>query len=370
MPTPRSTIAAVPPAIHGARDYVELQELDLEPDDVVDFSANSNPFGPHPAILQAVQKAVSRATLARYPDRDCLALRDALSVADEIPAGQILPGNGATELIHLIALTFVEPGSRHLVLSPTFGEYSRAIHLMGGKVYEYRPQTGDKLYPDIADVIPVLQRLQPDTIWLCNPNNPTGHYWTPKELAALYAVDSGQRFLWIIDEAYRHFVHPSPTPTPPEWSGGPNVIRLRSLTKDYSLAGLRLGYIVAHPRLIRLLQTAKAPWSVNTLVQIAGLAALQPEVIAWRRDSLTDLHHQAAILWRGLHSLGLDVAPTQTTFALVHVGNGRQFRHRLLRAGYLVRDCASFGLPAYIRLAAHRPEANQQLLRSLAIFGF
>jgi histidinol-phosphate/aromatic aminotransferase/cobyric acid decarboxylase-like protein len=143
---------------------------------------------------------------------------------------------------------------------------------------------------------------------------------------------------------------------------GPNVIRLRSLTKDYSLAGLRLGYLVADPALIHPLQAAKPPWSVSTIAQIAGISTLQPDVVTWRRKSLAQLHQHAADLWHGLTLLGFDVSPTETTFALISVNNAGKFRRQLLKAGLLVRDCASFGLPDHVRIAAHTPEANSRLL--------
>jgi len=364
MPRPRPTILHLSPAIHGARDYAELKQLGLKPGEVVDFSTNSNPFGPHSAVLQAVQAAISRSTLARYPDRDCLALREAISAADQVPIETILPGNGASELIHLIALTFVKPETRHLVLSPTFGEYAHAIRLMGGKAEEHYSQT--KLHLDAADVITTIQQIQPETVWLCNPNNPTGQYWTPDELAEIYSSgDPNQKILWIIDEAYRHFVRPDKADGAAGWPGGPNVIHLRSLTKDYSLAGLRLGYLVASPDLIVHLKTAKPPWSINTIAQIAGVSTLQPDVIAWRKESLIQLHTHAAELWHGLTSLGFAVFPSDTTFALITVDYAAEFRHRLLQAGLLVRDCTSFGLPDHIRIAAHTPESNQHLLDTI-----
>ncbi|MBN1219374.1 MAG: histidinol-phosphate aminotransferase family protein [Anaerolineae bacterium] len=368
MPSPRSTVITVPPPIHGARDYTELQRLGLAPDDVIDFSTNSNPYGPHPAIFQAMGEALADPALVRrYPDRDCLALRAAIAVADKVPQENILPGNGATELIHLIALTFVKPDSRHLILSPTFGEYSRALHLMGGKVYECRPETHHLLHLDLETITTTIHRVQPDTIWLCNPNNPTGQYWSKAELAQLRAADPDARILWIIDEAYRHFVDPGARGNDEEqWTWGENVIRLRSLTKDHSLAGLRLGYLLAAPKLVNLLKAAQPPWSVNSLAQMAGVAALQTESITWRNFTLTQLRQHALDLWVGLSQLGLPIHPTSTTFALLKVKHAPEFRHHLLMRGLLVRDCASFGLPGHIRVAAHRPAANERLRATIA----
>jgi histidinol-phosphate aminotransferase len=368
MPVPRSTVTTLQPTVHGARDYGELQRLGLNPDEVIDFSTNSNPYGPHPSVLKAVGEAVSTPSLHRYPDRDCLKLRAAIAEADKAPVDHILPGNGATELIQLVALAFVQPGSQHLILAPTFGEYARAIHLMRGNVYEHRPQTLVNLHLSTEDVISIILRLQPDTIWLCNPNNPTGQYWTAAELAHLRAADPNNEALWIIDESYRYFVDPEQTSIDEHeetqtWAK--NLIRLRSFTKDYSLAGLRLGYALAPPILISALQAVQPPWSVNSLAQVAGVAALQEEVIAWRQQSLAQLHQHAADLWAGLTALDLNVLPTTTTFALVTVNNAATFRSRLLAQGLLVRDCTSFGLPEHIRIAAHRPTANERLLTAI-----
>jgi histidinol-phosphate aminotransferase len=371
MSSPRYAVLALAPAVHGARDYAELKHLNLSPDEVIDFSANSNPYGPHPAVLQAVSEAVSAAALARYPDRDCLALRAAIAAADHVPVENILPGNGATELIHLIALAFASSNRRSLVLCPTFGEYARAAQLLGGSIYNHHPQTyaNLRLYPD--DVVAIIRRVQPDIIWLCNPNNPTGQVWTPDELAHLYTADPDRRILWVIDESYRHFVDPDSGTdfiALSEWPS--NLIRLRSLTKDYSLAGLRLGYAIATPEIIRALSLAQPSWSVNSLAQAAGVAALQPEVITWRQQTLTQLRHHAAALWADLVNLGLTVLPTATTFALVTVGNAAAFRRYMLEHGLLVRDCTSFGMPGHVRIASLRPEENRRLTETLRALNF
>ena len=366
MPRPPSTLATLPPATHGARDYGELIRLGLNPDKVIDFSANSNPYGPHPAVLEAVAVAVTIDTLARYPDRDCLALRAAIAAAEKVSGEALLPGNGTVELIQLIALAFVRPGSRHLILAPTFGEYAHAIHLLGGQVYEYRPPAASAdLRLDAEGVAAAIRRLQPDSIWLCNPNNPTGQQWTAGELAYLRAADPAHRALWVVDESYRYFTA-DPIPLA-SWSEGENVIILRSLTKDQALAGLRLGYAMAAPPLIAVLRAVQPTWSVNSLAQIAGVAALQAPVLAWRQHSLARLRQHAASLWAGLAELDFEVLPTTTSYTLVGVDNAANFRHRLLLQGLQVRDCASFGLPRHIRMAARRPAENESLLNAIKL---
>lgn len=366
MLQPLPTLSDLPPAIHGARDYGELSSLGLSPDGVIDFSANSNPYGPHPSVLEAVAAAVNSDTLANYPDRDCLALRAAIAAAEKVSEDTLLPGNGTLELIQLIALAFVRPGSRHLVLAPTFGEYARAIQLLGGQVHEYRhPANNNSLRFDPEAVAATIRRLQPDGIWLCNPNNPTGQQWTAAELTHLRAADPSQRALWVIDESYRYF---AAQPTPLDgWSEGENIIILRSLTKDQALAGLRLGYAMATPMLIATLRAVQATWSVNSLAQVAGVAALRAPVLAWRQRSLTSLRQHAADLWAGLSNLDFEVLPTATTYSLVKVDNAADFRRQLLIQGLQVRDCISFALPQHIRIAARRPAENEQLLAAIKL---
>lgn len=359
---PRPKLAELSPIAHGALDYAELARLGLKPDKLIDFSANSNPYGPHPTVLAALADALQAGRLARYPDRDCLALRAALAAVDETPPETILPGNGATELIHLIALALVEPGSRQVVIGPTFGQYAHALRLAGAEVIEYRPPAAcPPLRLEAEIVAAALRRWQPAGVWLCNPNNPTGQQWHATELAHLRVA--APKALWVVDESYRYFTA-APTPLT-GWSGDENLILLRSLTKDQALAGLRLGYVIAAPAVITALQTVQPTWSVNTLAQVAGVAALQPEVLAWRDRTLVCLRQHAAELWPGLSELGYPVLPTATPYALVQVAQTATWRERLLFQGVQVRDCASFGLPQYARIAARRPEENQRLLSAI-----
>jgi histidinol-phosphate aminotransferase len=361
----RPTLADLPPSIHGARDYGELARLGLEPEAVSDFSANSNPYGPHPAVLEAVRAAVAGPTLQRYPDRACLALRQAIAAAEGVSPDSILPTNGASELIQLVALAFVAPGSRQLILAPTFGEYGRAIHLVGGLARECRPAGADLRF-EIEALVETIRAWQPAGVWLCTPNNPTGQQLAADDLARLRAADPDQRMLWVIDESYRYFGADSRRQA--AVSGQPlsqNLIVIRSLTKEHGLAGLRLGYALAQPARCEALRAVQPPWSVNSLAQAAGVAALQPRVIAWRERSLAQLHGHAARLWSALAALGYHVLPSDTPYTLVEVGQAAAFRRALLEQGCLVRDCASFGLPDHIRIAAQRPEENERLIATM-----
>lgn len=355
MLSPRPTLAHIPAAIHGALDFTELERLGLAPDAVLDFSVNGNPYGPSPMV----RAALAQVPYDRYPDREALALRRALAAHLDVPMAQILVGNGSSELVWLVALAFVQPGDTVVLVGPTFGEYSRAALLMGATVQQYttQPETGFQIVA--AELLHALHHWQPRLVFVCNPNNPTGTYVAPEAL-----VDWAGRFpatLFIVDEAYLSFATAAPSVLPQRPA---NMLVLRSMTKAYALAGLRLGYAVGEPPILATLQQAQPPWSVNALAQAAGVAAVQ------------DTTHLAACLGRiaqatttlhaGLRALGRAPCPSTTHFGLLPVGDGAACRQALLRHGLLVRDCASFGLPAYIRLAARRPEENARLLATLA----
>jgi histidinol-phosphate aminotransferase len=358
-------VSTLPYSVHGARDYDELARLDVDPDDVLDFSSNCNPYGPHPTVLEAVGTAVTAETLNRYPDRDCLALIKTISDSEGVPKDCILPTSGASELIQLIAMAFVAPGSCHMVLAPTYGEYGRAIQLGGGQVKAYRA-TGANLRFDLDPVITSIRSLQPAGIWLCNPNNPTGQLWGREELDDLRRrADPEKRALWVVDESYLNFFKDDSPGGGVDFQASENVIIIRSLTKDYGLAGLRLGYGLAAPGLVRILRAVQAPWSVSSLAQVAGIAALQPGVVAWRVESLALLHRHARLLREKLAAGGFLVLPSSTPYFLVEVANASRVRRALLREKLLVRDCSSFGLPTHIRVATQLPEENERLIEGM-----
>lgn len=344
----------VEPATHGALDYAELERLGLRPDDVLDFSVNSNPFGPSPKVWDAIRQT----PLERYPDRESLALRRELSQRLDLSPAQIVVGNGTAELIQLAAFAFLSKGDSALITEPTFGEYERAVRLMDGNPRRWRavPETGFAFRPD-----EIQKRLKNVRMaFLCNPNNPTG------QVLALDALDEWAReypkTLFVVDEAYLAF---APGMKSAVALRRKNILTLRSMTKDYALAGLRLGYAAGDEVVIQAIASLRPAWNVNALAQAAGLAALQDETHL--RETLAQLQIEKQRLIAGLQALGFDPVPSRAHYFLLPVGNGADFRRKLLTQGILVRDCASFGLPAYVRMATRKEEENAHLLRALAL---
>lgn len=351
---PRARLTQIPTAVHGALDYAELQRHQLAPEAIIDFSENSNPFGPAPGV----RAALAALDPARYPDRDCLALRQALAEQTGAAPAEIVVGNGAAELLWLVAFAFLDRGDRTLILGPTFGEYARMARLMGAEVVEWRADATTAFVVDPNTVAKQMAAVQPKAIFLCTPNNPTGTVIDPARIATW--AEHFPQTLFVIDEAYLTFV---PGLRSIYTWRLPNVLIIRSLTKEYALAGLRLGYALGPAALVAGLAQARIPWSVNAAAQAAGLAALADQ--AHLQSTLAALQAAKSELIAGLQKVGRHPLPSQTHYFLLDVGDGAAFRHCLLTHGLIVRDCASFGLPAYVRIATRQPTENQKLLTCL-----
>lgn len=351
---------------HGTLDYAELRKLGLQPEDITIFSSNINPFGPPPAAVEALRAAVTNDIVARYPDRLSFELSELLGAYHDLSPECILFGNGTADLMWLIGLLHLQQ-RRVAILGPTFGEYLNVAQIMRAEVIDlchpgwiktptgYEP--GDTT---IAQVTQSIQDAAPEVIFVCNPNNPTGHYLAPQELEMLYAAAPDA--LWIMDEAYAEFMQPAATTA--AWVERGNWLVLRSMTKDYALGGLRLGYVIGAPDLIKPLQAAQSPWNVNTFAQLAGSASLR-EGIAWRSETLAKLHTETVVLQEKLRQIGYQPHPTTVNYFLIPVESPAALRQSLLEERLIVRDCTSFGLPHFIRIATQLPDANARLLQAM-----
>ena len=339
--------------VHGALDHAELAALGITPSEVLDFSANTNPFGPAPGVRQALEAV----PLDRYPDRESLALRQALAAQLGVPVEQVLAGNGSSELIWLAALAFLQPGDDVLVLEPTYGEYARAAALAGARTHAVSASPG-RWFEWPTDVVEAaLDRLAPRLAFICRPNNPTG---TVLPLAHLSAWADGHReTLFVVDEAYLDFSGEKSALT----LGADNLLVLRSLTKAHALAGLRLGFAIGTRERIEALRRVRPPWSVNALAQAAGVAALADT--GHLIGSLHALARAKRQLVEDLAVAGFAPLDSATSFFLLEVGDAAHVRDALLRRHLLVRDCTSFGLPTYVRISARQPEHNARLLAAL-----
>lgn len=248
---------------HGGFDFGELRSAGVDPESLIDFSVNINPYGASPRALESLHSFDP----TRYPDRHTLDLRGALAYANHVTIEHVLVGNGAAELIWLIAHTWIRSGETVLIAAPTFGEYERAARACAANVILFRASPLH-FQADVEALIDQIKRTRPRLVFLCNPNNPTGAYLSDPIIQ--HIAEANSECLLILDESYRAFVTLSPFGKPPT----DNTIVLRSMTKDFALAGLRLGYALAQPKWIHAMRSCQPPWSVNGAAQTAGFVAL------------------------------------------------------------------------------------------------
>jgi histidinol-phosphate aminotransferase len=340
--------------VHGGIDPAELAEYGLRPNEILDFSANVNPFGPPPGV----RDAIARTMIDRYPDRSCGELRAKLARRHGVATDSILVGNGASELIWLSAVAWLRQDDPVLIIGPTFGGYERAARVANARVHLVMASTSEGFRPPWEAFSQFLATKRPRLAYLATPNNPTGQTVEARAIARLAKSHSHVGF--VLDEAYVDLLADDVGDGD---SMPDNVIRLRSLTKSHALAGLRLGYAIANPETIRNLATVQPPWSVNGPAQAAGLAALsdsghvRKSVACWRRES--------AELVTRLRDNEYSPMPSAMPFFLLPVADAATARQRLLQRRLLVRDCTSFGLPGYIRICGRTHEENGRLLGAL-----
>lgn len=353
--SPRKELSNLVPAIHGSPDYAELERLGLAVEDVIDFSVCSNPFGPPSSI----RHSLSKATIDKYPDTEATELRLALAQKLGISHKNIIVGNGSTELIRLAALAYFSAGDKVVIINPDFGEYEVASRLCGATIVHLTVKPDDGFCLPLDKLAKLIKKHKPKGLFLSNPNNPTGQYLSRKELEIIF--DASSECLVIVDEAYISFVESAWPSQDLIWRD--NLLILRSMTKDYTLAGLRLGYAVANPEIIANLRRARPPWNVNAIALKAGVLALQDTEFLTK--SLKKLRQERDSLTVKLEHMGLKTIPTRANYFLIKVGNARLLWEKLLEYKILVRDCTSFGLPEYIRIAPRTTKENKRLVAVL-----
>lgn len=342
---------------HGGTNIAELRSLGLRPEDIIDFSASINPLG----APSCVQQGISGVDLAAYPDTDCTALREALSARLGVSTSQILVGNGSTELIHLTAREYLDATDKAAIFAPTFGEFDAAREAQGVKAIRIVASAKNNFAWDFERTARVIADQQPSLVFLCNPNNPTGQYVSEDDVRCV-ASALPQGSLLLLDEAYLPFVDT-------RWDSLPllelgNVALLRSMTKDYALTALRLGYMLAPPNVVERVSTRQHSWSVNALAQAAGVAALSDKehVEAGRKA----VQNAKRYLICKIDELGLKYVPSAANFVLMEVSDAREIRHELLKEHCInVRDCTSFGLRHYIRIGIRTIDDCKRLVAAL-----
>lgn len=352
---PRPEVESLEVCPHGGPNHDELAAMGLTPDGVVDFSVCSNPFPPPPGVREILHTVA----ISCYPDSEATEFRQCLSQRLAVAPDNILAGNGAVELIRLIALTYFRNGDSVLILEPTFGEYEVACHIAGAEVFKQWVSADEGFAPRIKETVSLIRQRRPKGVFICNPNNPTGKYLSRREVEMI--LDTLRDGLLILDEAYIAFIDGS-------WASidlisRGNVVIVRSMTKDYALAGLRLGYAIASQEIITALRRVCPPWNVNVVAQKAGVIALGDKDYLERCQQ--EIRQAKQFLISQLCRIGFTLVPSSTNFFLVRVGDANAFHTALLKCGILVRDCTSFGLPEYVRIAPGTMPECQKLIATI-----
>ncbi|MBE9180692.1 threonine-phosphate decarboxylase [Oculatella sp. LEGE 06141] len=340
------------------------------PSDILDFSASINPLGPPQAAIATIHTHLNR--LPHYPDPNYGDLRHALSQFHQVPMDWILPGNGSAELLTWAARELAELDAVYL-LTPSFSDYRRALAAFSANVvaqplpqFDASSEIGSE-GADFSISAPFTSlRRQSVGLLLNNPHNPTGQLFSTSAILPYLE----QFALVVVDEAFMDFLPPDQQQSLIDRvSDHPNLVVLRSLTKFYSLAGLRLGYAIAHPDRLQRWQQWRDPWSVNSLAAAAGAIVVQDT--AFQHQTWTWVQQARSQLFAGLSAIpGLHPLPSAANFLLVQSQQSTtQLQHQLLKQRcILIRDCISFPElgDRYFRVAVRTEAENQQLLDGLA----
>ncbi|MBZ0158260.1 MAG: threonine-phosphate decarboxylase CobD [Alphaproteobacteria bacterium] len=356
---------------HGGNIYRVAEQLGIEESEIIDFSASINPLGVPKSVMSDMRDAMKQ--LCHYPDPDTKQLRLWLAKHMDLNPHSLLCGNGSTELIYLIVRA-LRP-ERVLIPAPSFSEYERAVndpskvswHILWEKNgFAVNP---DRFIADMAgktDATSYKSALATsvDMAFLCNPNNPTGKLLSREDMLKIAEAAKKLKCFLVVDEAFIDFV--------PEYSiikeveNNPYLIVLRSLTKFYALSGIRIGFAVLPSSIIDVVRGYKEPWTVNTLAQVAGIAALNDT--AYQEETFRVVRNEKKVLEDGFKLLGIQYFPSAVNYYLLKRDNAQEIAAALLKKGIMVRDCSSFmGLDGtYLRVAVKSNRENMRLLKELA----
>jgi histidinol-phosphate aminotransferase len=335
-------------------EYV-ARELGLDPAGIIKLASNENPFGPSPKALAAAQRALVEGQL--YPDGGCFELRRKLAAARELGPDQFVIGNGSNEIIEFLGHAFIDEGDHVVMGAPAFVVYKLVTLLFGAKAIEVPLRHWRHDLRAIAAAITPQTKL----VYVCTPNNPTG---TANSEAELHAFVRGlpDHVIAVIDEAYAEFLE-NPPDMRPLIREGRKVVCLRTFSKIYGLASLRIGYGYGAPAVCALLNRVRQPFNVNAIAQAAAIGALDDAAFAERcaRENRAGLVQLEA----GCRALGLEFVPSVANFMLVKVGDGDRVFDALQRRGVIVRPVRSYGLPEWVRVTVGSREQNERLLAEL-----
>ncbi len=320
------------------------------------MNTNECPYPPPEPVLEAAR--ASLAEVNRYPDRDARAVVDALAEHAGVAPRRVAVGNGSNEILLQLMLAFGGPGRRALVFEPTYGLHT-SIARIAGTAVTVRPR--DERWHIPADAPAIVARLRPDVVLACSPNNPTGEL---EPLGTLRAVAEAGPGLVVVDEAYVEFAGPGASAAA-LLDDLHNLAVVRTFSKAWSLAGARIGYVLAAPEVISGIARVRLPYHLAVTTQAMAVAALRHGSAA--ADAVRRVVAERERIASGLDRLGVPHLASDANFVLLHAGNGAALQADLLRRGVLVRAYPGHEvLEPWVRVTAGLPEDTDAFLHALA----
>ena len=333
------------------------REQGLDPAGLVKLASNENNLGPSPRAVEAMQREASRMHL--YPDGGVYYLREALAAHLGVSPDMLLFGNGSNELIEFLGHVFLKPGTNIVMSQSAFIVYKLVADLFGA---ETRMAPMHYFTHDL-DAMAALVDDETRLVFVANPNNPTGTRVEPEALRRfLQALPA--HVLPVVDEAYIEMLAPEEAPETLKWIQAMRpLVVLRTFSKAYGLAGLRIGYAVSHPEVIRWLGKFRQPFNVNAMAQAAALAVLGDQDFVtqtrdWVRRGLTYFEEQFS-------AMGLETVPSHANFLLVKTGNGRSCFQALQSKGVIARAMDGYGLPDWLRVTVGTETENVRAVQAI-----
>jgi len=345
----RPAVAAIPEYVPG--------KTPREPG-VIKLASNENPFGPSPRALAAIAKEAK--SLQIYPDQKALLLREALAKKFGLTADHVVCGNGEDDLLQIVGATYLNPGDEVVISEHAFSVYELVARLFDAP-RTFVPLKGRALDLDaLAAAVTVKTKM----VFLTNPNNPTGTAFTAGQLAA-FLDRVPAHTLVVIDEAYAEFAESREFPDALKYvKEARSVLVLRTFSKFYGLAGLRLGYALGKPELVAPMLKTKMPFNVNRLAQAGGLAALEDK--AFLEKTLRNNSDGKKYLYAELDKLGLSYQKTEANFIFIDLKRpADEFFMEMMKRRVVIRPLTSFGLPQAVRVSIGTPEQNRKFIESL-----
>jgi histidinol-phosphate aminotransferase len=334
------------------------REFGLAERDIVKLASNENPRGPSAAVRRALVEAAD--DLCRYPDGNGFALKGALAAKYGVEPGRIVLGNGSNDILELVTQAFLRPGDEAVYSRHAFAVYPLAVKARGATGIEVAARDYAHDLPAMRAAVTSATRI----VFVANPNNPTGTWIAPAVLERFIASIPANVVV-VLDEAYNEYLDPAQNAPSAAWTGTyANLVVSRTFSKAYGLAALRVGYGLMNASLADMLNRVRQPFNVNSMAQVAALAALADTAYVDESRALNRAGMRT--LEDGVRALGLEFVPSHGNFLLVKVGAAAAVYRRLLEQGVIVRPVGNYGLPEFLRVTVGLASENRRFLDALS----